>query len=347
MRAFIELYRSNLREWRRDPTALLWSLIFPIMLMLFTGLVFYRESGTRFDLGVVNETGESGQVVIEAFRQMDTFNLAVHSRAHELNALQRGERQAVILIPASGSQIEIYYADADPHSATILALIQTGIAQTSSSPPRWTTHIQTASARHLDRTDLMLPGILGINLMQLGLFLTAAPLVALREQKVLRRMGATPLRRTTMLASQIAFRVTLAVMEMIIVLLIGVLLFDVDIAWDNLPAIIGVVLLGAALFVTLGYFLAGLAQTEEAIQGLIGIPNVVFMMLSNIFFPIDDMPTWIRPVVDALPLTYLVDALRQTMLDTAGRYTMSTNLIAMTAWTIICAGLAIWRFRWE
>jgi ABC-2 type transport system permease protein len=189
--------------------------------------------------------------------------------------------------------------------------------------------------------------VIGMSLMQLGLMATAGPLVSLREKQVLRRMGATPLSKTTMLASQVLFRLTVAFVQTVVLLALGAILFDVHIEASRLPATAGVVLLGATMFIVLGYFLSGLAKTEEAVESLVSLPYFIFMFLSGIFFPIEMMPGWIRPLVDVIPLTYLGDALRKTLLDAGSYFSMTTNLLVMVGWLVVSAVLAVRFFRWE
>jgi ABC-2 type transport system permease protein len=121
----------------------------------------------------------------------------------------------------------------------------------------------------------------------------------------------------------------------------------VHIVAANVLGILGVVLLGATMFITLGYLISGFAKTEEAVQGIISLPNFIFMFLSGIFFPIEVMPGWIRPVVDVIPLTYLGDALRATMIGAGSNFSMARNVIVLSAWLGICAVLAVRFFRWE
>jgi ABC-2 type transport system permease protein len=109
----------------------------------------------------------------------------------------------------------------------------------------------------------------------------------------------------------------------------------------------GVVLLGAFAFVCLGYFISGLGKTQESITGAIQFINFPMMFLSGLFFPVDTMPHWIRPVVDAMPLTYLADALRQIMIGGTPLHPFGLDLLVMVVWLGVCAFLAVKFFRWE
>ena len=109
----------------------------------------------------------------------------------------------------------------------MVADIDQGITQ---RPTLLTVEPISVIPRRVGQIDFILPGILGMALMQLGLFSTATTMVQLREQQVLRRLGATPLSRTALLASQVAFRLTLAVVQTALILVLGAMVFGVTLA---------------------------------------------------------------------------------------------------------------------
>lgn len=378
MRSFIQLYIANVREFRRDLSALFWSFAFPIMFILIFGVIFSGNDDISFSIGIVNEDGGASQELVDGFKAIPAFDVTVGKQTDELKALEDGDRSAVIVIPEGTGQqlaeyfrelngttqntaqadtlpqvpLQVYYDPSDQNTAQIaLNVVNTVIGRMNTEmvgiPPALTIAPQTVRTDNFEYIDYLLPGVLAMTLMQMGLFATAAPIVSLREKQVLRRMGATPLSRFTLLSSQVAFRLTMAVIQTGLIVVVGMAVFNVQIKTENLLSIVGIVLLGGTMFITLGYFLSGLAKTEEAVQGLISLPNFIFMFLSGIFFPVEMMPSWIRPVVDAIPLSYLADALRKTMLDAGSVYSMSRSLIIMTIWLVACAVLAVKFFRWE
>jgi ABC-2 type transport system permease protein len=358
MRSFGQVLRANGREFRRDPTALMWALIFPILITGFMGIVFANEKLT-FKIGVVNEAGTAGDPLVDAFRQHPALDVSTGNRAHELDALKAGKRRAVVIVPpgagtadpAAPAALTVYYDPSHQNAPLVISALQEVIAGTNARLTGITPPLallpESTSAGEFRRIEYVLPGVLSMALMHLGLFVTAPLLVSLRERAVLRRMSVTPLSRSTLLAAQVVFRLGIALLQSGIVLTLGRIAFGVRITLEALPGLIGFTLLGAAVFVTLGYFLAGLARTEESIQGLIGLPNVLFMMLSGMFFPISDMPGWTRPIVDAIPLTFLADALRQLMVQAAPLYGLTTDFAVLAAWAIGCTVLAVRFFKWE
>ncbi|WP_119067665.1 ABC transporter permease [Aggregatilinea lenta] len=377
MRSLFYLFMASIREFTRDITALFWTFAFPLFFIFIFGVIFSGDNDVSFDLGIVNEAGDAGQMVVNTFKSIDAFDVTTGTLDDELAALKDGDRSAVIVIPADaasalqlanrpegelptggGSEtasqvaLDVYYDPASANTSQIVLNIVDkvvgGINQgITGVQPVVTLDQRTVTSTGLRNIDYLLPGVIAMSLMQLGLFATAAPLVSLREKQVLRRMGATPLSRTTLLISQVLFRLAIAGVQLALIIGVGALAFNVHVEIKNIPAIIGIAALGSTMFITLGYFLSGLAKTEEAVQGIVQLPNFVFMFLSGIFFPVDMMPSWLRPVVDAIPLTYLADALRKVMIDAGSYYSLTTSVLILSAWLLVCGVLAVRFFKWE
>lgn len=368
MRAFIQLFLAHVREWRRDPTALLWSILFPVVIALSVGVIFSSAGTMFFRVGVVNESGEAGQRIIEGFKSNPAFQVSQGARQDELDALKRGRRDAVVILspevgaalahlsgpisdPAQQVPLDVRFDASSPNSRAAASLIQQTLvmlaARLSGALPLLDVQTESIQVQRLSTADYMLPGVLALSMMLLGLYVTAIPLVSLREKEVLRRMGTTPLSRVTLLASQFAFRLAVALVQALVIIGISVVIFDLPLHARDLPATVGIVLLGAAVFITFGYLLAAAAKTEEAIQVLAGLPFVVFSMLSGVLVPYWRIPGPVKPLTDAIPLTYLADALRQVMTGANAGYSMTTNVLVLGGWLVACSVLVIRFFRWE
>jgi ABC-2 type transport system permease protein len=366
MRAFVHMWLAMAREWWRDSTALLWTVVFPVAISVGVGIIFAGSDEIVFGLGIVNEGGETGQRLIDAFKHNDTFKVTEGQRESELAALRDGKRRAVLIIPpalddavarydaaqpAPPVSLSVYYDTGNQYGPVVLSAIRDVIAgmelALTGVTPLLAMDVQTVVADDVRSVDYMLIGVLAMSLMQLGLFVTAVPLVGLRERGVLRRLGVTPLRRETLLVAQVMFRLLIALGQAAVVIAIGVLAFGVQVEDSNTPAVVGMVLLGAAVFITMGFFLSGLARTEDAVQMLVGLPNAVFMLLSGIFFPVDGSPGWIRPFMDVLPLSYLGDALRQLVIGAPPTYSLAQCTLGLLVWLAACTGLALYFFRWD
>lgn len=361
MAAFIQLYLASLKEFVRDRMAMFWTLAFPIFFIVLFGIIFSGNNDTSFDIGVVVEDdGPIGAAIGQVFGQVEVFNVTEGEREALLEELRRGNLRIVIIVPeglsdavtsGQAAEVEAYYDPSNQTTAQVaLTIVDKVIAgfdqQLTQRPTLLTVKSVSVIAEGLRQIDFLLPGILAMALMQLGLFGTAPALVQLREQQVLRRIGATPLPRTTLLAAQVLHRLTIGLAQTLLIILVGALLFQVSIV-GNVGMLVVFVVLGACMFVALGYLISGLAKTQESVIGISQLINFPMMFLSGLFFPVDFMPAWIRPVVEVMPLTYLADALRQIMVGAPPVHPLALDLGVLAVWLVISAVLAVRFFRWE
>jgi ABC-2 type transport system permease protein len=361
MKTFFQLYLSNLREFTRNRLAMFWSVAFPVLFTLLFGTTFSGTGNTTFNVGVaVEDSGTVGPALARAFDGVQAFRVTQGDSAGLLDNLKKGKLSAVIVIPdgvsaavAAGepASLEVHY---DPSNQTTSQVVLTmvekvvgGFLQSLTRQPALLT-IQpfTTTVSSLRMVDFLLPGILAMALMQLGVMATAPPLVQLREQQILRRLGATPLSRSMLLAAQVCLRLTIGLTQTVLLILVGSLVFHVHIL-GNWFVLAMFVVLGALMFVSLGYLMSGLAKTQDSIMGLSQLINFPMMFLSGLFFPVDMMPGWIKPVINAMPLTYLADGLRQIMVGAIPLHSLQVDLIVLAAWLVVCAVLAVRFFRWE
>ena len=225
----------------------------------------------------------------------------------------------------------------------ILTGIQEGITGQGSLVEVKTESIQ---ARELRTIDYLLPGILALSIMQLGLFATAQPLVARRVQGVLKRLSATPLPRTTLLTAYIAFRLTIALFQTALTVLIGRYAFKVAMvgSWWQFGAWI---FLGTLVFLSIGFFMAAVSKNEESCIAIGNVINLPMILLSGVFFPVNHLSRVFDFIIPLVPLNYLGDALRQTMVAAPPIHTALTNGLVLGAWVLVMTGLAVRFFSWE
>jgi ABC-2 type transport system permease protein len=199
--------------------------------------------------------------------------------------------------------------------------------------------------QNLSNAAYFVPSILAMALMQLGIF-AAVPLTAQREKLILKRLNATPLSRATLVASNVLTRLVIAVLQTLIIVGIGAVAFGVTIV-GSIAVTAGLVVLGASTFLALGYVIASYARTEDTANALTSVVQFPLMFLSGIFFPIELMPDWLRPVASVMPLTYLGDALRQTMVGGAAYAPMGVDVLVLGGWLVVCFLLSARFFRWQ
>jgi len=360
VRIFLRLIAAQYKQFIREKAALFWTFAFPIIFILLFGAVFSGEEDITFSVGLAVEDNSSvAQNLSAALQQVDAFEITIGERQGELQALEDGDRRAVIVVAdgfgesiAGGGQgnVDVYY---DPSQTTTAQVLVPIIRQVldgfdralGQAPSYIRVNEETLQAHDLRSIDYLTPGILAMALMQLGIF-AAVDIVIERENRVLKRLGATPLKRSTLIFSTVAFRLIVAVLQAALILLVARLVFDVPML-GNWFVLIGFVLLGTLAFLAMGYMLSAFAKTERTAMPLLMSIQFPMMFLSGIFFPVEMMPSFMRPIMDVMPLTYLGDALRQVMVESSAIHSQVMNLGVLAGWLVVCLIVAVRFFRWE
>jgi ABC-2 type transport system permease protein len=365
VRALTALSLANLRSFLRDRAALFWTLAFPIVFVVLFGTIFSGGS-SDFRLGWVDQDGSpQSQALRAAFAENAPVELVDGTFEEAKAKMLDGDVDGIIVIPR-GLQVVIDGAHAgqtpdpiavsiitDPsRSSTAQALqqIATGLVMSanlalSGAKPLLTVSAETLQTERLNSVSFFVPSILGMAQMQLGVF-AAIPLVQQREKLILKRLNATPLPRWALVGSNVVVRLLIAAAQTALILGIGVALLGVQIS-GNWPLIIGFVVLGALTFTSIGYVIASFARTEEAANGMTSIVQFPLMFLSGIFFPLEIMPDWLRGVATFMPLTYLGDALRQTMVGGTAFQPLPVDALVLGGWLVVTLGISARFFRWQ
>jgi ABC-2 type transport system permease protein len=361
MKGFLQLISANAKDIIRDRMSIFWFLAFPILFILLFGTIFGgNQDSAKYSVGLVIE-GQTpvGAAVQSAFRSIPVFELHQGTRAKELKALQAGKRSIVVVVPQNSArfngtgpplEIPVYY---DPGKITTTQILINSVKEVlaeierrmAGTPKLILIKPVKAEVVKLKNIDYLLPGILAMALMQLGLF-GALNFVSLRERKIIRRLGATPLPRSMMIWSEIVVRLGMAVIQTIVIVILGYVAFKVTIT-GNILLVMSMVLLGSGVFIALGYFLVNFTKTEESAQGLIQVFQFPMMFLSGIFFPMEILPSFLKPIVNLLPLTYLGDLLRYVMVGLPSAYGFWTDLAVLSGWFLAALALGVRFFKWE
>ena len=350
------------RAYLRDRSALFFSLILPLMLMLiFGGLNLGAFGHVRVGIDDQAQNADSARFV-ERLAAVDTLTIKRGSAADEKAALTKGDRDMVIVLPrefrlaplADGQRaptITLYLNSSSPQQSgvgqAILAQLidQTTFAVTRTAPIV-AVQVESVSTTVLRYVDFLVPGILAMTIMQLGISGVAFALVVAKQRGGLRRIMATPFTPRRFLAGHVLLRLALAVIQTLILLGVAVLLFKVRII-GSLPALLLVAVLGSVLFICLGFALAGCATTENQVAPLTQLVTLPQMFLAGVFFPTEAVPAVVRPLTNLLPLAFLADALRSIGTTGATLWDVRGALIGLLAWAAIGFVLAVRLFRFD
>lgn len=367
MNAFLRLVLTHLRGFRRDRAAFFFSFIFPLFFILIFGAFFGsdRPRVPRYKVGLIREDVEPASAAfIDGLKQIPILDLQTGgTRTSEFAALSQGERRAVVVIPKNFSRafagqgsaaLEVRYDESQPQVwQTIQFALAQSVMQAQQSAlltrqaPQVTIAAKPARRESSERRpiDTMLPGIIAMSIMQLGLF-SALPIVRERESGILKRIGATPLPRSTYLASQVTFRVLVGLLQTGLLILTGAVLFKVRFG-GSLLALSALVMLGSVTFMMGGGVLGSLARTVEAAMPIVQLVNFPLMFLGGVFFPVEMLPEWIRPLIQLLPTSHLADSIRDVCAGLASTQSLLEDAAYMVVWLLAGMAIAIKTFRWE
>jgi ABC-2 type transport system permease protein len=363
MKTLLGLTVANLKGLTRDRAALFWTFFFPVMFVLLFGVLFSGSSTSKITVGFVDQDNSQASMGLRnVFAQVPLLKLQDGTLDDEKAAMQHGDISAIIVIP-SGLEAAVAKAEGHPSAAIELftdpaqtqttQVVQGAVAQIANGfnlalaggSEVVTVNQMTLTSTNISTVTYLVPSILAMALMQLGVF-AAVPLVQQREKGILKRMGATPLPRWKLVASNILLRLIVAAVDTVLIIGIGILVFNVQMV-GNLAAAAGFVFLGAGAFLALGFMLASFLKTEEQATGVVQVVQMPLMFLSGIFFPFDFMPDFLRSVARLLPLTYLGDGLRQTMVNGTQVAPLATDAAILGGWLVVCLIVSARKFSWD
>ena len=353
------LFVASFKMFVRNRAALFFSLFVPLLIMLIFGVLNFG-GGTNVSLGVVDEAGTDGShALVAALGKVSTFDL--HPGAHdaELAELKVGHRDLVLVIPA-GYQLTVaapgspglvaYGNQSKPEQAQVGSLLLNALvgqllASGAGGSVGPLVALKDLPGRSLGYIDFLVPGILGLTLMQLGLFSVSFGFVQLKRTGALRRLFATPTSPAYFLAAQVTSRLIIGLTQVLVLLGLG-LWFGLHLV-GSIFLLLAISLLGSIIFLAIGFSIAGWAKNEDQAAPLANLVSLPMTFLSGVFFSRDAMPAFLRTITDYLPLTYLNHALRSVTNDGVGVGAISGDLLGMAVWAVIAFVIAVRLFRWE
>lgn len=338
-----ELTLTRFREFIREPEALFWSLAFPILLTVGLGIAFRNRPAEQVHVGVEGAP-HAASPVLGALRASPAIAAESLDAASARRAL-RGGRIAVV-VHAPGGQVTYEYDDTRPDSraARLLAddAIQRGAGR--GDPVKSTErHVREAGSRYI---DFVVPGLLGMGLMGSGIWGVGFSIVDARRRRFLKRLMVTPMSRSEYLGSFMIARLFLVIIEVGVLIAFATLAFGVPLRGPGWELAL-IVLLGAFAFGALGLLIAARPRTIEGASGLMNLAMLPMWVLSGVFFSSENFPRAIQPLVQALPLTALNDALRANMLRGESMHVVAPEMGILALWTVVCFVLALRLFRWS
>jgi len=338
----IQLTLARIREFGREPEAIFWTFFFPIVMALGLGIAFRAKGPEPVHVGV--EAGASAETIVAALASEGRIEASIIEPEEAEEALRKGK--VALVVADRGGDVVYRYDATRPESR--LARLETDAALQRAAgreDPR-AIRDELVTERGSRYIDFLIPGLIGLNLLGTGLWGVGFALVRMRTNKLLKRLAATPMNRGDFLLSFMFARLGFLAGELLTLLVVARLAFDVAIR-GSVASVVAIAALGAFSFTGIGLLVASRARTIEAVSGLMNLASLPMWILSGVFFSADHFPDVVQPLIRILPLTAVVDALRAVMIDGAPLLATAGSLAVVAGWGIASFAVALAIFRWK
>jgi ABC-type multidrug transport system permease subunit len=337
----IELALARTKEFLREKEAMFWVFGFPLILALALGFAFREKPPDRIPVGVV--AGPNAQQRLIALQKSKTLLPRIMNEQEARDALRRGKVSLLI----EGTDTVVYRFDATRPDALSARnetddVLQAAAGRRNVLAPR-EERVHEQGARYI---DFLIPGLLGMNLMGTGMWSMGFTIANARMKKLLKRLVATPMRKTDYLLAMFLSRLIWLLLEVSVLVAFGWIVFGVRVN-GSLVVLAILCIVGGYAFSGIGLLTASRAKTIEAVSGLMNLIMMPMWLCSGVFFSYERFPDSVKPFIRVLPLTLLNDALRAVVNDAAGLPQISLQLGLLAVWGIVTFIIGLKIFRWQ
>ncbi|MEE8347073.1 MAG: ABC transporter permease [Dehalococcoidia bacterium] len=353
----LQLVITQATMLRRNVGFWLSSIMMAVLSMIVFGWLFNLDT-QAFDLAVVDQDGtKASQTLVAAFDGLENAELRLGSQEEELSALEAGDRGAVVIVPEGfgaeledgGATLQVFYDNSNPVQigyviSTVDAVVDSYNIGVLGETPAVMVEKQAVSTENVRFIDFLTPGMVGMTMMWVNLGVGFL-LVTWREQGILRRLGVTPLRPASLIASQALSFALISLTQVVIILTMGRLIFDVRIDGSYVWLAVTVVL-GVAAMLSLGYIIGSLLKSVTSVNAVINLVAFPMIFLGRSYFSLDP-PASMAPVVNFIPLTHLNNALREVVNHGGDLGDLWLSWVILAAWIVSGFALSIRLFRWQ
>lgn len=354
------LFIADLKMIARNKQWFFWSLAFPLIFTCIFGLFFSKDSSAG-TIGLVDKSNtEIGKAFVTTLKDSDLFRVESEDSTDSIKSeMKKNKLSGGLEVPEGfgdpskpGTKINVIL---DAGSSTVSQALTLFVGnylnsvnfQVAGVKPMFgfeKEEVGGANGVNLTYFDFILPGLLGMALMNSSIIGISASMTRYKEDKILKRITTTPLKTYQFLVPEVISRLVVNVIQITLILLVGHYLFGAHII-GSLWGIYGIAMVGALLFQLIGFAVAALSRNPEAAEGLSTVITIPMMFLSGVFFPIDALPTWLLPVVNILPLAPLLRMIRTIFLESGNPFTNIMNPIIIVGWIVVALAISLWRFR--
>jgi ABC-type multidrug transport system permease subunit len=370
-----QLILANARELLREPAVLFWGIAFPILMSLGLGIAFTKKKDVTVTIAVIGRNhlvhgrGDSASV-IQSFLQTNRAVLKVAADGRLSRELDVPDerlggtnyifhdmnwKQAVVMLKRGNLNLVmdesqgklIYNFDPMNPDAQLTYLKLSKMMKDPDLIIRPSeTEIQPLNVTGTRYIDFLVPGLICMGVMMSSMWGVSYDIIEKRSKKLLRRMVATPMKRSNFLVALITVRISMNFVESSLLFLFACWAFHITIQ-GSIPALLMFFTCGNIAFAGIAVFLSCNTAKTEIGNGLINLVSMPMMVLSGIFFSYHNFPAWSIPVIQKFPLTMMADGIRSIFIEGAGfgEILLPSAIMLIIGVVFFTAGLKL--FKWH
>ena len=336
--SLFQLTISRFRLFFREPEAIFWIFVFPILMAVGLGIAFRNRPAD------VLQVAATTTQLTQSLSADKGLTASTMDEADGTKALATGK---ILLLAIQGPNGVTYkYDDTNPDARAARMVADRAVQAAAGRKDAVSANNELVHETGSRYIDFVVPGLLGMNLMSSAIWGLGFAIVEARQKKLLKRLIASPMPRWQYLASFVLSRLAMLIIEVGVFLTFAKFAFGVPFR-GPLWQLILLCILTSLSFSALGLLVASRAKTMEAASGLMNLAMLPMWILSGVFFSASRFPAVIQPVVRALPLTAAIDAMRGNMLQGMGFAQLISPIAILLAWLIIPFVIALRIFRWK
>ncbi|RIK06106.1 MAG: hypothetical protein DCC49_11720 [Acidobacteria bacterium] len=347
-----KLFVASTKILFRDRQSLFWAMVFPLLFTVIFSLFARSGGGGGTVVLVVDEPSPIADAITSAFEQSDAIKLERSSDFETASReVQDGKKAMAIHVTSPDKPIIVVFDQNNSQVTPLLlgALRQVvdaaNLAAAGVQKPAYVLEQQGLAARDVSAYDFYLPGFVALGVMNFAIVGVAGSITQYREQKILRRIRAAPVKPVNFLGAQVLARVMLSILQIAVIIGVG-LMMGAHI-YGSIPLMFVIGAVGNLIFLNIGFVIAGRAKTVDSAQGAANAIAVPMMFLAGVFFPIALLPPVLQAILKFLPLTPLVSAMRKIALEAAGIGQLGGEIALLAAWIVVSFAAAVALFRFD
>ena len=366
---FLILFLMHAKTLMREPGVLFWGIVFPLLMALGLGLAFTQKLDTVHKVAIIKnaETGIDSSNRFETFlrtrtqkskdslTQKDQYKISVKddklgnntylfertTRPEAMKMLKRGEIN--LIIEEKSDSVEFHF---DPvNSEAHLTYLNLSRVINNSKITTKDESVVPLTLKGTRYIDFFVPGLIAMGLMMSSIWGLGYGIIENRSKKLLRRMIATPMKKSYFLMSLISVRSIMNFIEAGLLFLFAYLVFGITIQ-GSILALLLIFIAGNIGFAGIAIVTASRTANPEVGNGLINAISTPMIVLSGIFFSYHNFPDWAIGFIKILPLTLLADGIRSIFIEGAGLPDIIVPFFALIITGVICFYIGLKFFKW-